>query len=478
MEQGSAAERVEIELTFRETRRGRSRSTDVSGPMNAPAEVVATPRTTSDPDARGDTAHAPEPGGRLTRERRRLVVTAAVSGVIALFIGWSLGRVSGGGPRSADAETGSTTATATERTVPPDLVGATVAPVDPSQLPATTAFTPVVDRRVPPASTPVAGWVTTTAQLARPATRLGVTIVGLEPGGTVVELDTATGEMSSIDTDLRTSYRGTLYAGDDWILVTESDSARAEVLRGHADPQKVTLAPAWALYWQPGTDRFWRLDEVTRFGDPLHIAEVTYDGTPTGVEFESDGRYWMATADPGGGLLVLGAPGGSYQITPEGTARVTTGDVIALSADKLLATDCGEAMANCGLIVVDRATGTSTSLASSLPATDAKPPNEVFDSPANYGFPALMSAISPDGRYSPIIAMGADLEYGLIDLTTGEFIRLGGQPESSLCWSPDGRTALYLVNGRLTAYDLATRSTYEVSTDLFPLQDFALRPAT
>jgi len=481
VEEGSATGRVEIELTAREGRRGRRRPTDVLDPLSAPSEPIASPRADPSQGEHGETAYAPplaEPERRATSERRRLIVSAAVSGAIALFIGWSLGRATGGGsPPAGGVETGSTTVTATLPTVPPDEIGATVAPVDPSLLPATTAFSPVVGRGGPPVSTPVVGWITTTAQVAQPATRLGVDIVGLEPGGTIMELDTATGQLSSIKTDVRTNYPGALFAGADWILLTQPDSSRAEVLRGHSDPQPVTLAPAWALYWEPGTDHFWRLDEVSRFGDPLHIQEVSYDGTPTGVQFESDGRYWMAAADPLGGLLILGAPGGSYRITPEGTSRITTGDVIALSADKVLATDCGEAMADCGLIVIDRATGTSTPLTPTIVAPDTTTPQfEVFDNPANYGFPAMISAMSPDGRYSPIMVVDTDQDYGVIDLTSGEFIRFGNQPESSLWWSPDSRTALYLDNGHLTAYDFDTRSTYEVSPDLFPLQDFVVRP--
>jgi hypothetical protein len=104
------------------------------------------------------------------------------------------------------------------------------------------------------------------------------------------------------------------------------------------------------------------------------------------------------------------------------------------------------------------------------------PQFEVFDNPANYGFPAMISAMSPDGRYSPIMIVDTDQDYGVIDLTSGEFIRFGNQPESSLWWSPDSRTAMYLDNGHLIAYDFDTRSTYEVSTDLFPLQDFVVRP--
>jgi hypothetical protein len=35
---------------------------------------------------------------------------------------------------------------------------------------------------------------------------------------------------------------------------------------------------------------------------------------------------------------------------------------------------------------------------------------------------------------------------------------------------------MYLVNGHLTVYDFDTGTTYEVSTDVFPLQDFVVRP--
>jgi len=480
VEEGAPPGRVEIELTAREGRRSRRRSPDLLDPL-----TVEPPLTRP-----GDDGHVPidgvdsaysapleEPGGWFTGERRRLLVTALVSGAIALFVGWSLGRAGDGDGSSAGASP--TDSASVTTTVAPELVGAPVPSVDPELLPATSAFTPFVrtGRPSPSTTAPVVGWTTTDADVSDAATGLGVRIVGLQPGGTVAELDTATGQMSTIETDIRTNNPGALFAGADWIVVSQPDSAGAELLRGRGDPEPVTLAPAWLLYWQRGTDRFWRLDEVSRFGDPLHIAEISYDGTPTGVEFESDGRYWMAAADPLGGLLVLGAPGGSYRIAPEGTSRITTGDVIAISADKALATDCGEAMDDCGLIVIDRTTGAVTPLTPAAQAPDTtSPPIAVFDNPANYGFPSVMSAISPDGRYAPIMVVDTDQDYGVIDLTTGEFIRLGDQPASSLWWSPDSRSVMYLSDGHLLLYDFDTGVADEVSTDFFPLQDFVVRP--
>jgi hypothetical protein len=196
------------------------------------------------------------------------------------------------------------------------------------------------------------------------------------------------------------------------------------------------------------------------------------------VQFDADGRFWIAGADPAGGLLVVGAPGGSYHVAPDGTSRITAGDVIALNATTVVATDCGEAMANCGLVVIDRATGATTPLQPYMadPTTGTRPLG-YFDTATSYGFPSLLSAISPDGRYSPIMVTDVDPHaFGVIDLTTGEFTQFDGLPESSLWWSPDSRRAMYLVNGRLTVYDFDTRSTYEVSTDLFPLQEFVVRP--
>jgi hypothetical protein len=315
------------------------------------------------------------------------------------------------------------------------------------------------------------------ARVAEPAANLGVEIVGLRVDGTVIELDPASGEMSSIDAGVRVNEQGGLYAGADWILVSEPDNPHAALLRGHSYPERVTLGEPWLVHWETGTDHFWRLDELVRFADPVRVVEISYDGTPTGVQFDADGRYWIPGADPLGGLLVVGAPGGSYHLAPEGTSRITAGDVIALNAQTVLATDCGEAMEQCGLVVIDRATGNSTPLQPTVaePTTGTRPIG-FFDTPTSYGFRSLLTAISPDGRYSPIMVTDVDIDYGVIDLTTGEFVQFGDVPESSLWWSADSRRAMYLVRGHLTVYDFDTRTTYEVSTDLFPLQDFVVRP--
>ncbi|HTH06172.1 MAG TPA: hypothetical protein VL916_09890, partial [Ilumatobacteraceae bacterium] len=128
MEEGSAPGRVEIELTQRESGRGRRRNQQV---LDATA-AKAVPNVEAAPGA-PDVAFVPPPEAppdRQTSERRRMIVTAVASGVVALFIGWALGRAGdGGGPNTGDVETGSTTPTTIAPTASPDELGETVAPV-------------------------------------------------------------------------------------------------------------------------------------------------------------------------------------------------------------------------------------------------------------------------------------------------------------------------------------------------------------
>jgi hypothetical protein len=470
VDEGSASGRVEIELTARDDGHGRRKSSrlDPVAPLPEPLEPE------------------PEPSGRaagpLASERGRLVATGLACAAIALLVGWVLGRAGDDGSRADDGiETGaSTTPTST---VAPDELGATLPAVDPALLPTTvperppsTPFSPIVQTVPPPPTTPE-GWVVSSGRVAVGAAELGIDIVGVQPNGRVIELDTATGELATRESDMRVEPQNSIWAGPDWILVS-SPSGLGKLFIGHGEPSRVELPQPWLFHWQQGTDRFWKVSEPDRFGDPMHVVEVNYEGSETGVEFDTDGRYWIPGPDPAGGLVVVGAPGGSYRVAPDGTSRITTGDVITISTDVALATDCGEAMEHCGLVVVDRSTGESRALTPVLAPPDDASEIRFFDSPVNYGQPSLLSAISPDGRYSPILIGGRDQDYGVIDLNSGEFIQLGDLPESGLWWAPDGGSVMYLTNGHLTVFDFATRDTFEVSPDVFPLQAFVVRPST
>jgi hypothetical protein len=92
-----------------------------------------------------------------------------------------------------------------------------------------------------------------------------------------------------------------------------------------------------------------------------------------------------------------------------------------------------------------------------------------------HGYPALLSAISPDERYAPIVVTGSSPEFGVVDLGTGEFTPLAGVPQSSLWWAPDSHAVLYLVDDRLMMYDFRRDVAFEAMPGS-TMSAFAVRP--
>ena len=209
-------------------------------------------------------------------------------------------------------------------------------------------------------------------------------------------------------------------------------------------------------------------------GRPIQVAEVDYEGNATGVFFELLPRQWVQSADPAGGVVVA-APGGTYNAGPDGSRRITSGQVLALNAQKALIADCGDDLLSCGTFVLDRASGELTPLTitgQDALGTDVPIP---FESAGNWGAPQLFTAISPDGRWAPLVRADARQAFGLVDLTTGKFVQLAGFPESGLWWSPDGQSAIYLRNQRLAMFDAVDGVTFDIAVGL-PVGAFAVRP--
>ena len=482
VEEGRGSDRIEIELTSRDDAAGRrrwGRGGDQPPPVIVPE--LADPGTgrpierATPADESNVTFTPPMPvsEGPLSTERRRLIATGIAAAVVALFIGWAFGRAGPGTTATDDPNSSSSTTPTT--TTPGDELGATVPVVDPDLLPTTTAFSPVVRSNPTPTTTSPPGWTLSSARVDERAAALDIRIVGSRPGGEVVELDTGSGELAAISTNSRFTNPPQVDAGDDWILLREMDQSRAWLFSGRNEPRRVEIGDVWSVHRQPNSDLFWSITFGEPVGNRMQVSEIDHEGNETGIAFAVDSPYWIAAADAISGVVVFGAPGGTYHVGPDGSYRLTSGQVIALGSQKLLATDCGENL-TCGLVVIDRATGEATPLIPTLlePTTEVKSP--FFDNPANYGYPTLMASISPDNRYAPIIMNGPDQDYGVIDLTTGEFIQFGDYPESALWWSPDSMSAMYLVNGHLTVYDFNQRASYEVSQDVFPLQAFTVRP--
>ena len=88
-----------------------------------------------------------------------------------------------------------------------------------------------------------------------------------------------------------------------------------------------------------------------------------------------------------------------------------------------------------------------------------------------------MGAISPDDRWAPVVLSNDRQRFGLIDLTTGEFVSLGANPPSGVWWSPDGRFAIYNQSSRLMLFDTQQRTTTDIAPPGIAVDAFAVRPA-
>jgi hypothetical protein len=150
--------------------------------------------------------------------------------------------------------------------------------------------------------------------------------------------------------------------------------------------------------------------------------------------------------------------------------------LIALSPRIAVVTDCGQDFNDCGLFVLDRATGQRTELDPGI--SESGDPIGVFDlqNATFWGFPELMGAVSPDDRWAPAINTSSGQQFGLLDLTTGEFVPIAPNPPSGLWWTPDGRAVIYNQNSRLMLFDTEQRTSTDVLSPSVFVAAFAVRP--
>jgi hypothetical protein len=460
--------RVEIELTPNESRLRRHRSigggVDVRGhdfpnePSLIPPDLE--PRHLETGDVGDDKPPAP------TVDRRATVVVGVTVAVISLFVGWALGRSGGSSAEDPAQPTAATIDTSPAETPPLAVV--------PSTVPVTV---PVISRpagRGDPTTSTVPEWQTTIVEVDPAAAALGLEVVMV--GGTqIAQFDMATGEVRTLAMDSRISQPPVIDAGADWFVIRNFDSGVAQLIRNDGLPVDVPVLDVWSAHFQPDTGLFWQVAREYSPGASLQVVEVDHEGNETGRRVEIPGGVWPAAPDPAGGVVVAFAAG-TYHVGPDGTRRLTTGNLVALSDRVAVVTDCGDDFSACGMYVVDRVTGARTQVVPSDPETG---PLNVLDvqSPAFWGTPELMGAISPDDRWAPIVLSNDRQRFGLVDLTTGEFVSLGANPPSGVWWSPDGRLAIYNQSSRLMLFDTEQRKTTDIAPPGIAVGAFAVRPA-
>jgi len=381
-----------------------------------------------------------------------LLSAAAGIAVLALLVWWSIDRVSGEPGSDGDEQGADTTQAATTL-----LPGSTVPQADPA----------VAGEPLPPSPTTTTAvatvaqqWRLSSAEIHPRAAELDIEIIVVTPDE-IVEYNTGTGERASFQLPTFTAQPPSVEAGQDWIRLQNLDLHRTDLYQGRDRPERLEGGFADFTLRQPGTDLFWVVEGGR---EPPRVNETDRAGNETGVSLDV-GPYAIVAADPAGGVVVE-APGGTYQVRPDGSRRITTGRVIALNAQTALVADCGDEIVPCGLAVLDRVTGDSRPLTPVLPeSADAVIPYQE----------EFAGAISPDNRYAPLSVNGPGQGLGVIDLTSGAFTNLAASPGSRLWWAPDARKVVFMKGDQLLMYDFDEGAELAIVRDSDGLRSFAVR---
>jgi hypothetical protein len=440
VDERSEADRVEIELT-----------THVPVTTSGRRRRFATKRTDEPDDA--EARRPRQPLQWLASEHGHLAVTAVGVGVVALLLGWMLGRAGGADGIAAPAGTSTTTTTTVAR-VPSNGPFVSLETLPDASFPVTPSG-PTTSRSTT-TTTPES-----TLELIEIDDRLDgvpVTLVGFDSMGRLVELDLEHANLRRRPDAGRYSIDQPLLAvGDGWVVAPNQNNGRTTVIFDDGTIEGLNV-DGWQLLWVEGTDRFWRTDTSNAWGTPTRLTEVDISGEPTGATVELPGTAWAFLADPNGGLVVT-TSGRTYRVNPDGVELIGNGELLGLSRDVAVLRSCDEQL-RCGVSVVDRATGSVRG----LPFDASLDPNAVFESTYNWGSNRT-SPISPDGRWCGVMAPGTGPpEFGLLDLETGEFTALSTDTYPvSIVWSADSRFAFYLETGVLHARDTTIGESFPVS---------------
>lgn len=435
VEQHPEPERIEIELTSNAAEHDRLHQRHPARPTGSP-EFDPTSGSPTDTVVTGPVDGQAQPA---TSDQRRLVVTAAVVGLVALLLGWSIGRAGGS---SEVATTSATTPVTTERVLASLLPGEAL----PSASTTTTR---------PPRTT-------TTTTLAPPQQLLvnvdprlvlvDLTLVAVEQQRFIVELDLNSATLLRRDMGPISADPGTMIAGDDWVTVGGGwNGATTILVRDDGVVDRVDVGDPWQLMWQPGTDLFWRSSNVDPYGSGARYEQVDLNGEPTGATIELPSGAWSWQADPLGGLIVQ-ASGKLYRVDVSVIEVIGSGDLIGLSRGVALTRDC-DAQLHCGLVITDRATGESRR----LDTTDAAGQPVTVESLYGWG-PGGFSSVSPDGSMAAVILLSnfGRAVLSLVDLGSGVVVELAAIDYApAIAWSPDSRFAFFLgQQGVGMAHDL------------------------
>ncbi len=391
-------------------------------------------RGQSDPsegDLAGEIVTGPSGGEpeRSDSDRLRRFALAAIVGVVAVLLGWLIGRTGGGGEVSTS---GLTTPVSTE----PESALLPSGETLPSAATATTRPSPTTTTTIPPGLAPLPLYlVDVDPRLAG----VELTLVGLEQRHVLAELDLARRTVIRRDFGPFSADPGSMVVGDDWVVVSGDMSGTSLMVHDDGSFEQFDSGDAWLPLRQAGTDWFWRPMDGNGWGPETRFELVDQTGRPVGTAIELPPSSWPSGSDPAGGL-VIEAAGDLYSVDGSSVSHLGSGNLVGLSSETVVTWDCDEQL-RCGLVVTDRLSGDVRRVDVDVSS------GQVIESLRNWTGAGIQT-ISPDGSLCAAMRISADQpSLILIDLGSGAVYDLGDrQFMPVIAWSPDDRFVFLLGN--------------------------------
>jgi hypothetical protein len=283
--------------------------------------------------------------------------------------------------------------------------------------------------------------------------------------GEVVRIQVALGRITRTPVPaLQSSGPVSLIAGAGGVVVRPLDFVPGYLVPdgGPTRPLADGLSQGGEIFPGPASNQLWA--QSGQDGSTLLL--VALDGSRIGPSLRLPATTpWQLMPD-GAGYVIARGVGGDYDARPDGLRRITPGSVVAVGPTGWLALECDD-RARCGLVSVDRATGSRRPVAGT--SADLSVP---------------VGTLSPNGSFAAVLRQRGGSEppaVHLIDLASGKKheIEVSADPNaygtSGMVWSPDSRWLFLVTDNRLVAVDPRTRVVHELGVNLPPIAQVTIR---
>ena len=439
MHQNDEIERIEVELYATEA--------DPSSPFPGPWEL-------------GESS-APAVSVASRRPVAVLVAVAAVAAVSSV-VGWAVVRSRGESPAAAPGEVGPA---ATEPVVDRAAGGRSTGTVT-TEVAGGSPLVPMAP--VTPALGDAEPIVEAVVGVSAVLAAQQLEIVAFGNGRQLLRLDLSTGILRTQIVQRHAFGRARVLAGTDWVLLPTPDpDLHSLVVAADGTVELVEHPPDRTVLGVSDREQVWladpdvlsaggRIEAVTGPGDPLGTIELP--GPPDRL-------------DPRGGFVVVDDTGGADQVSAKASVELTTGDLLAIGVDHVVAVECSGR--SCDTVVIDRSSGRRRVIEPSRAGVDDPPELSIIG----------VESVAPGGRHAmvavldPIGGSSVQTTLATLDLVDGEVIEVGrAQDVDESVWSPDGRFLFYNGGGRIRAHDVTTGREIDVSSQLVAIDSFSVRP--